>query len=117
MVVVWAATGRRMERPMDQYTLVILVANAMILFGSGTVALLARRAFRRSRIAALRTVAVGFACLGVGAATGGYLYIATESLYTGVIAQSTATAVGVLIVVYSLYQTSTDDIASPPVDS
>ncbi|WP_138005546.1 DUF7521 family protein [Halalkalirubrum salinum] len=66
---------------MDRYTLVILAANATILFGSGTVALLARRAFRRSRIAALRTVAVGFACLGVGAATGGYLYLIAGSLY------------------------------------
>lgn len=106
-----------MERTMDRQTLVILVTNATILLGSGTVALLARRAFRRSRIDALRTVAVGFACLGVGAATGGYLYLSAGSVYTGVVVQSTATAVGVLIVVYSLYQTSTDEIISPPLDS
>jgi len=96
---------------------VILATNAMILFASGAVTLLARRAFRRSRIAALRTVAVGFACLGIGSATGGYLYISAERLYTGFLVQSTATAVGMLLVVYSLYQTSTDEIVSSSVDS
>lgn len=102
---------------MNHHTIVILAVNATILFGSGAVALLARRAFRRSRIAALRTVAVGFICLAVGAATSGYLYVSTESLYIGFLVQSTATALGVLIIVYSLYQTSTDEIASPPVDT
>jgi len=91
---------------MDHYTLAILVVNAVILFGSGTVAVLARRAFGRSRLTALRTVAVGFACLGVGAAVGGSLYVSTGRIQPSVLAQNTATAVGVLIVVFSLYQTA-----------
>ncbi|MFQ3476363.1 hypothetical protein HKK80_08890 [Halonotius sp. F2-221B] len=102
---------------MDRYTLVFLVANATILVGSGTVALLARRAYGRTGSTALRTIGIGFACLGVGAATSAVLSLGAGTLYMGVVTQSISTAVAVLTVVYSLYQTSTDVLGSPPVDS
>lgn len=99
---------------MTRYTLVILVANATVLCGSSMIALVARRAFQRTQIAALRTVILGFVALAVGAAAGGSLY-GIGYTAASVLAQSIATALGVGLVCYSLYQTSTDDLATPSI--
>ncbi|ERH06868.1 MAG: hypothetical protein J07HN4v3_02494 [Halonotius sp. J07HN4] len=89
---------------MDRYTLIVVIANLTILLASGTVVVLARRAFARTGIGALRIVAVGFAVIGVGAAGHSYLSVVGSRL-SGIVAQST-TALGVVIVCYSLYRTT-----------
>ena len=45
---------------MDQYTSVIVLANVATLLGASLIALLAYRAFRRTRTAALKIAASGF---------------------------------------------------------
>lgn len=96
---------------MNRYTLIVGIANVTILLASGTVVVLARRAFARTGIGALRVVAVGFAVIGVGAAGHSYLSIVAGGRLGGVVAQST-TALGVVLVCYSLYRTT-----SAPADS
>ncbi len=93
------------ETVMDHYTAVIILANVATLLGGGLIALLAHRAFRRTRTTALKTAAVGFLCLIAGAAAGNVLYLLNDDLVAGLIVQSTLTASGVLLLVYSLYAT------------
>ena len=88
---------------MDHYTAVIVLANVATLLGAGLIALLARRAFHRTRTTALKTAAVGFAALIAGAAVGNVLYLLSDDLVAGLIVQSTLTASGILLLVYSLY--------------
>ena len=99
---------------MDRYTLIVVIANATILLASGTVVVLARRAFARTGIDALRIVAVGFAVIGVGAAGHSYLSVVAGSRLGGVVAQS-MTALGVVLVCYSLYRTTAESPAESTV--
>ncbi len=88
---------------MEPYTPIIILANVATLLGAGVIALLAHRAFRRTRTTALKTAAGGFACLIAGAAVGNVLYLMSDELVAGLIVQSMLTASGVLLLVYSLY--------------
>lgn len=90
---------------MEHYTAVIVLANVATLLGASLIALLAYRAFRRTRTAALKTAAGGFLCLIVGSTAGSALYLMSEDLVAGLIVQNILTASGVLLLVYSLYST------------
>ena len=92
---------------MDPYTPLIILANVATLLGAGCIAVLAYRAFRRTRAVALKTAVVGFLCLIAGAALGNVLYLLHDDLVAGLIVQSMLTASGVLVLVYSLYLTPT----------
>jgi len=90
---------------MHHYIPIIILANVATLLGAGCIAVLAYRAFRRTRTAALKTAAIGFLCLIAGAAMGSVLYLLSDDLVAGLVVQSMLTASGVLLLVYSLYST------------
>ncbi|QFU82148.1 DUF7521 family protein [Natronorubrum aibiense] len=92
---------------MNEYTLLIAVANTATLLTGGAVALLAYRAFRRTGSAALRAVAAGFGFIVVGSLGGAVAHIVGNNVALGVTIQSAFTAGGFTILLYSLYAETT----------
>ena len=88
---------------MDEYTLLIAMANTATLITGGAVAALAYRAFRRTGSAALRAVALGFGFIVVGSVGGAVAHFGTGNVGLGVAIQSGFTAGGFSILLYSLY--------------
>ena len=101
---------------MDIYTVVIIAANTLTLSAGGLIVLFAFRAFRRSRIAALQALAVGFLLVVAGTALGGLLHLVSENLILGVATQSVGTATGLVVILYSLYTTSAKSLVPSDVD-
>lgn len=101
---------------MDLYTVVIIATNTLTLSAGGLIVLFAYRAFRRSRIQALRVVAVGFLLVVAGTALGGLLHLVSDDLILGVAVQSASTATGLMVILYSLYTTSAKAIVPSGVD-
>lgn len=99
---------------MEFYTIVIIAANTLTLAAGGLIALFAYRAFRRSRIQALRVVAVGFLLVVAGTALGGLLHLGTDALLAGVAVHTAGTAGGLLVILYSLYTTSAKSLVTEP---
>lgn len=88
---------------MDQYTTVIALANAATLVAGGLIAVLAYRAFCRTRSPSLRALAAGFGLVAAGSILGGLLYVVGEEPVLGATVQSSFTALGFLAFCYSLY--------------
>ena len=88
---------------MNEYTLLIAAGNAATLLTGGAVAAFAFRAFRRTGSRALRAVAVGFAVIVAGAVFGGAVHLLGGNVALGVAIQSSSTAGGFAILLYSLY--------------
>ena len=88
---------------MDRYISMIVLANAVTTVAGGIIALLARRAFRRTQTGALGLAAVGFGCIIAGAAGGTVAYLFSGGLIAGAVLQSVSTAGGVILILYSLY--------------
>ncbi len=88
---------------MNEYTLLIAIANTATVLTGGAVASLAYRAFRRTGSAALRAVGVGFGVIVAGSVLGGGVHLLGGAIGLGVALQSTATALGFGILLYSLY--------------
>ncbi len=79
------------------------LAQALILVFGGVVVFYASRAYRRTKSSAMLLLALGFACVAVGAVVAGVIYnINTGDLNTAVTVQAYSQAVGFLIIVYSL---------------
>lgn len=82
----------------------VVVANTVTLLCGGTVTLLARRAYRRTRAPALGALAAGLGFVTAGALlAGGLNQFLGVGFETSVGVQSTFTAVGFSILAYSLY--------------
>lgn len=90
---------------MNSYHLLIALANVATLISGGMLAVLAHRAFRRTRADALKATTIGFGCVVVGAAGGSMLYSLGEPLMEAMLFQSVCTATGMSVLVYSLYRT------------
>lgn len=97
---------------MDEYTLIIAVANTVTLLTGGAVAVLAFRAYRRTTASALRAVTIGISCIIAGSVLGGAVHVFEGSLVLGVAVQSSATAFGFAFLLYSLY-TDRSETVSP----
>ncbi|MEY7849289.1 hypothetical protein AB7C87_08830 [Natrarchaeobius sp. A-rgal3] len=96
---------------MNEYTLIIAVANAATLLTGGAVATFSYRAFRRTGSRALRAVATGFTFIVVGSVFGGVAHLLGDSVALGVAIQSSFVAGGFAILLYSLYvETSTTEL-------
>jgi len=79
------------------------IAQALILIFGGVVVYYASRAYRKTNSQAMLLLALGFACVALGALAAGLLYnVGTVDLSTVVTIQSYAQALGFLIIVYSL---------------
>lgn len=101
---------------MDTYALVIVAANTLTLSAGGLIALFASRAYRRTQVTALRAVAVGFLFVVAGTALGGVLHLVSAELIVGVAVQSIGTAIGLVVILYSLYTTSAKSLVPSGVD-
>jgi len=79
------------------------LAQVLILVFGGIVVYYASRAYRKTKSQAMLLLALGFACVAVGALVAGLLYnVGTADLSTVITFQSYSQALGFLIIVYSL---------------
>jgi hypothetical protein len=79
------------------------LAQALILVFGGVVVYFAARAYGRTRSPAMLLLALGFACVAIGAVVAGVLYnLNSGDLGTPVTIQAYSQAIGFLIIVYSL---------------
>lgn len=93
---------------MDEYTLLIAIANTATLLTGGAVAALAYRAFRRTGSTPLRALAAGFGFIVLGSIGGAIAHLVGGNVALGVTIQSAFTAGGFTVLLYSLYaETST----------
>jgi hypothetical protein len=92
----------------------IIVVKTVTLVCGGLVTLFAYRAFRRTGSPALRALAFGLGLVAAGALVGGGVHqLLSVSLKTGVAVQSSFTAVGFLVVAYSLFVTDARGETAP----
>jgi hypothetical protein len=81
-------------------------AKAIVLILSGLITVLARRAANRTGSSSLRLFSVGFAVITAGALVGGAVHqLAAPGLRVGVLVESLLTAIGFVLLAYSLYVT------------
>ena len=82
----------------------ITIAKTLTLLLGGLITYLAYRAYARTGAPALRALAIGFAVVALGGIAGGSLHLLrVVDLRTGVLIQSSLTAVGFAVITYSLY--------------
>jgi uncharacterized membrane protein YfcA len=88
---------------LTEVSAVIVAANTVTLVVGGAIALFALRAYRRTGLAELRALTVGLGLVVAGALVGGLLHqVAAAPLLQGVAIQSVLTALGFLVLGYSL---------------
>lgn len=90
---------------MNEYTTIVALANTATLVAGGLVLVFSVRAYRRTGSKALRALVVGFGCIVAGSVLGGLVHLLGNSVALGVVVQSSATAVGFAVLLYSLYVT------------
>ena len=89
---------------MSQTMLAILVIKTMILALGGGITFIAYKAHRRTGEASLRALAVGFGIITFGALLAGIAHqLLGVALETGVLINSVLVAIGLAIIMYSLY--------------
>lgn len=94
----------------DQLQLAIVSANTITLLAGGSVTLLAFRAYRRTGSRSLQALTVGLGCITAGTLLGGLLHQSgVASLLVGLTVQSGFTALGFLLLGWSLVRS--DDTA------
>ena len=81
-----------------------VVTKTVILLLGGTITYFAYQASQRTRTTPLRTLALGFGVITVGALFGGVAHqFVSASIVSGVLINSILTAAGFAIITYSLY--------------
>lgn len=99
--------------PIDSLSMVIVIANSVTLLAGGFVTVMAWRAYLRTGTTALAALTIGLGLVTVGTLIGGTLHqLLTTDLLTGIAVQSVFTAVGFLVLVYSLYRTQSSTTTS-----
>ena len=89
---------------MSQTMLAILVIKTLILVLGSGITFIAYKAHRRTGAPALRTLSVGFGIITLGALLAGVAHqLLGVALQTGVLINSLLVAVGLAIIMYSLY--------------
>ena len=87
----------------------IVVAKTLILIMGGLITYFSYSAYRRTGMAQHRWLALGFGVITVGAILGGVvdiaagMYFGQDLLYSSVLLSSSMTAVGLGVILYSLY--------------
>lgn len=102
-MITYGGSGTPTVISMNHYISMIVLANTVTTVAGGIIALLARRAFRRTQTGPLGLAAVGFGCIIGGAAGGTVGYLFSETLMVGLLIQSVSTAGGVILILCSLY--------------
>ncbi|WP_425607558.1 DUF7521 family protein [Natrinema zhouii] len=89
---------------MNSSTIVIIAANVVTLLFGGAIVYLAHRAYARTGSTALRALAAGLGLVTLGTFAGGIAHqLLDVSLLNGIAVQSAFTALGFVILAYSLY--------------
>ena len=89
---------------MDVLTAAIVVSNTVTLLFWGAIVWFAYRAYARVRTPALRALAIGLGLVTLGTLLGGSLHQLTgASLLASIAVQSSFTALGFVVLAYSLY--------------
>lgn len=89
---------------MQDVQLFVGLANTVILVCGGFVTLLARRAFHRTGALALHALSLGLGIVTIGSLVGGVLFHTTAAgLGAAVAVQSGLSALGFVVLAYSLY--------------
>lgn len=89
---------------MDRLTIAVVAANTVTLVFGSAIVLLAYRAYARTGSRALRALTVGLGLVTLGTLLGGSLHQLTgASLLESIAVQSTFTALGFVVLAYSLY--------------
>jgi hypothetical protein len=79
------------------------MAQALILIFGGVVVYYAARSYRRTKSQAMLLLAIGFACVAIGAVAAGVIFnLNTADLSTPITVQAYSQAVGFLIILISL---------------
>jgi hypothetical protein len=79
------------------------IAQTLILIFGGVVVYYASRAYGRTKSQAMLLLAIGFACVAIGAVVAGIIYNTNPSdLSTPITVQAYSQVVGFLVIVYSL---------------
>ena len=82
---------------------IIISKTAILILGSG-IAYIAYKAHRRTESPSLRALAFGFGIVTIGALLAGIAHqLLGVGLRTGIVINSTLTAFGFAIIIYSLY--------------
>lgn len=82
---------------------IVMIKIVILLVGSG-ITYTAYRAYRRTKAQSLRALAVGFGTVTTGALLAGIAHqVFRVALETGVLINSSLTAVGFTIIMFSLY--------------
>lgn len=90
-----------MTVPID--TAIIAVKTVILVLGSG-VTYIAYKAYRRTRTASLRVLAVGFGIITLGALLAGIAHqVFGVSFESGILINSLLVALGLAVILYSLY--------------
>lgn len=91
----------------------IVVAKLVVLVLGGVISFLAYRAFRRTRVHALKLFTIGFGIITVGGIIGGGIdQLAGFGLMVGIFVQSSLTALGFAVLAYSLYARTESTVVS-----
>lgn len=89
---------------MGSLTIGIIVTKTIILLLGGLITYLSYKAYRRTHAAALRALAIGFGIVTLGALLAGVAHqLLGVSLASGIFINSILTALGFVIITYSLY--------------
>lgn len=88
----------------------VVIAKSLTLVLGGLVTYFSYRAYRRTGSPALRSLAIGFGIVTVGAILAGildqilpFIYADFDNFLFGVFVESWLTAIGFAVIVYSLY--------------
>lgn len=87
----------------------IVVTKTLVLVIGGLITYYSYQAYRRTGMPEHRFLTVGFGIITVGAVVGGVIdlvvgsYFAEDLLYTSVLLSSSLTAIGLAVILYSLY--------------
>lgn len=84
-------------------TAIVVVKTVILLLGSG-ITYIAYRAYRRTETPSLRMLGIGFGIITFGALLAGIAHqVLTVSLELGILINSVLVAIGLAIIMYSLY--------------
>ncbi|WP_436900818.1 DUF7521 family protein [Halovenus halobia] len=89
---------------MSEITTAIVIVKSITLLLGGGITYIAMRAYRRTGERSLRELSIGFGIITLGAALSGAAnQLFSVSIETGVFVNSTFLAVGLTVILYSLY--------------
>lgn len=108
MVISWVETSLPRQRQMteaESTTALLVAARVLVLVLGIAITFLSYRAYRRTRRRYMRDAAIGFAVITIGVFIEGFLFeVVGLNLEIVHITESVAIAIGLVILLFSLYR-------------